>query len=258
VWVDIRGRAVRSWSPVDGDLGARLLPDEVSLSLPCTDGRRVVAQVDRLAMDDGKSLDALCEIDADNGHTRLNDGVCDDRGRLWVGTYSTRGEPESALYVVTEDGEARAVVSGLVASNGVGWAPDGSVIYVTDTGRSRIDRFTPTALGEGLDIDGTLMTAREGEGRPDGLVVDAEGNVWTAMWGGACVRCYAPGGTLLTEIPVPVTYPTSLCLGGADLATLFITTSRHHLADGADEPLAGAVLAVEPDVAGLPVQRFAV
>ena len=100
------------------------------------------------------------------------------------------------------------------------------------------------------------MVAADGEGRPDGLTVDEDGAVWTAMWGGGVVRRYDPGGELLETIPLPVTYPTSVCLGGPDLATLFVTTSRQHLAEGADEPLAGAVLACEPGVRGLPVRRF--
>ena len=255
VWVDIRGRAVRSWMPGQVEVTSRVLPDEVSLALPCTDGRRVVGQVDRLALDDGETLRTLCEIDPGNEHTRLNDGVCDEQGRLWVGTYSTRGQPEAALYLVTLDGEARVVLDGLIASNGVGWSPDGSVLYATDTGRSRIDRFTLDG-GSELKPAGTLMTAAEGHGRPDGLAVDAEGAVWTAMWGGASVRRYAPDGDLLAEVAMPVTYPTSVCLGGADLATLFVTTGRHHLAEDADEPLAGAVLAFEAGVRGVEVRRF--
>ena len=244
VWVDIRGRAVRTWTPGQVEVTSRVLPEEVSLALPCSDGRRVVGQVDRLALDDGETLQTLCEIDTDNEHTRLNDAVCDERGRLWVGTYSPRGEPEAALYVVTPAGEVRAVLTGLIASNGVGWSPDGSVLYATDTGRSRIDRFSLGADGSELVPGGTLMTAADGDGRPDGLAVDAEGAVWTAMWGGASVRRYSPDGELVAEVPLPVTYPTSLCFGGDDLATLFLTTSRHHLAEDADEPLAGAVLAL--------------
>jgi sugar lactone lactonase YvrE len=258
VWVDIRSRAIRTWMPGQADIVTRELPEEVSLALPCVDGRRVVAQVDRLALDDGESLHPLCDIDVGNPHTRLNDGVCDDRGLLWVGTYSTRGEPEAALYVVTPDGQVRAVLAELVASNGVGWAPDGTVLYATDTGRARIDRFTLTSDGAGLEPDGTLMIASDGEGRPDGLVVDAEGAVWTAMWGGGSVRRYAPDGTLLAVIVLPVTYPTSVCLGGEGLDTLFVSTSRHHVSSDGHEPLAGAVLAVEPAVRGLLVRRFGV
>ena len=57
-------------------------------------------------------------------------------------------------------------------------------------------------------------------GRPDGIALDADGGVWVAMWGGGEVRRYTPGGDLDVVIRVPVTYPTSVAFGGADLATL--------------------------------------
>ncbi|QIG44592.1 SMP-30/gluconolactonase/LRE family protein [Nocardioides anomalus] len=252
-WVDIVGHAVRTWRPSE-EVRSRSLPDDVSLALPCADGRRVVAQVDRLFLDDGERLEPLCEIDPDNPHTRLNDGVCDAQGRLWVGTWSTRGEPEAGLHVVTPDGAVRPVLTGAVAANGVGFSPDGGVLYATDTGHARIDRLR--LVGEDLVPDGTLMAAGDGEGRPDGLTVDAEGCVWTALWGGGTLRRYAPDGTLLDEVVTPVTYPTSVALGGPALRTLLVTTSAHHLEDRAAEPWAGAVLAHEVDVPGLPVRRF--
>jgi sugar lactone lactonase YvrE len=256
VWVDIRGRAVRSWAPGTAEVRSRELPSEVSFALPCADGRRVVAQVDRLVLDDGEQLSPLCEIDSGNEHTRLNDATCDAHGRLWVGTYSTRGEPEAGLYLVTADGAVRPVLSGLIASNGVGFLPDGAVLFATDTGRARIDRFRVSEDGTALEPAGTLMTAGDGDGCPDGLTVDADGGIWTAMWGGGSVRHYSADGTLLRQIDLPVTYPTSVALGGPDLSTLFVTTSRHHLADPASEPWAGAVLALETEVAGQPVHRF--
>lgn len=252
-WVDIVGHAVRTWSP-PGDVVSRVLPDDVSLALPCADGRRVTAQVDRLVLDDGEHLEPLCEVDAANPHTRLNDGVCDASGRLWVGTYSTRGVPEAALYVVTPDGGVRPVLTGLLASNGVGFSPDGAVLYATDTGHARIDRFLLS--GDDLVPDGSLMVAGEGEGRPDGLAVDAEGCVWTVLWGGGALRRYAPDGELLESVATPVTFPTSLALGGSVLSTIYVTTSAHHVEDRSAEPLAGAVLVHEVEVPGLPVRRF--
>lgn len=252
-WVDIFGHAVRTLEP-SGAVTARVLPDDVSLALPCADGRRVTAQVDRLVLDDGERLEPLCEVDAANPHTRLNDGVCDAAGRLWVGTYSTRGEPEAALYVVTPAGGVRPVLTGLLASNGVGFSPDGAVLYATDTGHGRIDRFRLS--GDDVVPDGSLMVAGEGEGRPDGLAVDAEGCVWTVMWGGGALRRYAPDGALLESVATPVTFPTSVALGGPGLSTLYVTTSAYHLEDRTTEPLAGSVLALEADVPGLPVRRF--
>jgi len=77
-----------------------------------------------------------------------------------------------------------------------------------------------------------------------------------AMWGGGEVRRCAPDGSLDGVIRVPVTYPTSVAFGDADLATLFVTTSRIHLPPAAVEPLAGHVLAYETGTHGIPLPAF--
>ena len=66
---------------------------------------------------------------------------------------------------------------------------------------------------------------------------------------------YAPDGRLLQDLPLPVRCPTMPCLGGADLRTLFITTSREKRPGDelASQPWAGQVLRVRVDVPGLPV-----
>jgi sugar lactone lactonase YvrE len=259
-WVDIVGRQVHSWSPGADGQASVSVPDEVSLALPRRHGGRVMTQVDRVVLvADDSSLSTLCEIEADNPHTRLNDGCCDDQGRLWVGTYSTRGRPEAAVYVVYPDGTVRCVLEEMVAANGVEWNAAGDVLHVADTGRCRIDRFAlhDDDAGPRLVHRGTLLEEDGAHGRPDGLTVDAEGSVWVAMWGGGHVRRYSPDGSLAAVVSVPVTYPTAVALGGPDRRTLFVTTSRHHLSDPSVEPEAGSVLSLTTQVPGLPTRRFA-
>ena len=39
---------------------------------------------------------------------------------------------------------------------------------------------------------------------PDGMTIDAEGNLWVALWGGACVGKFNPlTGELLQKVKVP-------------------------------------------------------
>mgnify|MGYP000849193511 CR=1 FL=1 len=95
----------------------------------------------------------------------------------------------------------------------------------------------------------------QGDGYPDGLCVDAQGGVWVALFGGSAVRRYTADGVADLEITVPVTQPTSCAFGGADLRTLYITTSREELAHH-EQPEAGSLFAVVPGVAGLPVLEY--
>jgi sugar lactone lactonase YvrE len=77
--------------------------------------------------------------------------------------------------------------------------------------------------------------------------------VWVALFRGAALHRYDAEGTLTQVVDVPVTYPTSLAFGGDDLRTAFVTTSSAHEAPAGPEPLAGSVLALPVDVAGVPV-----
>ena len=91
-------------------------------------------------------------------------------------------------------------------------------------------------------------------GSPDGMTIDAEGNLWIALWGGSVVSCWNPAtGELLRTIRVPAKNVTSCAFGGDDLGTLFITTARQ----GTNEqelkkfPHAGGVFQTRPGVKGV-------
>ncbi|MBF8186983.1 SMP-30/gluconolactonase/LRE family protein [Nonomuraea sp. K274] len=66
-------------------------------------------------------------------------------------------------------------------------------------------------------------------GRPDGMAVDTEGNVWSAIAGGGHVACFSPAGTELHREPIPVPTPTSCCFAGPDRDRLIVTTSRKRM-----------------------------
>lgn len=254
-WVDIKRRRVQTWSP-GGLVQVRELAQEVSLAIPTYDGRQVIAQVDHLLIGDDSELSRLCAIDPDNSWTRLNDGCCDEQGNLWVGTYSTRGEPEAAVFRVDSEGHAERMLTGLIAANGMAWTADGSGLWVTDTGRGRIDLYSPTGSGGRLELVRELMVVDDAHGRPDGIALDCEGAVWVAMWGGGQLRRYAPNGKLTDTVRVPVTYPTSVAFGDPELATLYVTTSSHHLDENSAEAHAGSLLALDADTPGLPTPLF--
>jgi sugar lactone lactonase YvrE len=118
-----------------------------------------------------------------------------------------------------------------------------------------------------LDVEaGTLSNRRvfvdhsSTRSRPDGACVDAEGDVWTAMFGGGRVVRYAPDGSVDRVVELPVSNPTCVCLGGPDMKTLYITTARKFLnrTQLRAQPLAGALLAIDVPVPGLSECRFGV
>jgi sugar lactone lactonase YvrE len=78
--------------------------------------------------------------------------------------------------------------------------------------------------------------------RPDGSVVDAEGALWNAQWGGARVARYAADGTFLSAVGVGATQATCPAFGGPDLATLYCTSADDGAPDYAadTDPAPGA------------------
>lgn len=49
-------------------------------------------------------------------------------------------------------------------------------------------------------------------GGPDGLHFDNEGRVWNAVWGASRLDVYGVDGDLVTQVPLPVSQPTSVLL----------------------------------------------
>jgi sugar lactone lactonase YvrE len=203
----------------------------------------------------------LAQPEAGRNDVRMNDGACDPQGRFWAGTMAHDESPGAGvLYRLELDGSCTTVLAGLTISNGIGWSPDGTTMYLSDSGTGCIDAFDFD--GTRGDIGGrrTIVSVGERGVAPDGLTVDERGDLWVALWGGAAVRCYRPDGALRCTVPVPVDRPTSCAFGGPDRATLFITTARHGLAEAAlaHQPDAGRVFRVDGlGVAGVPCATYA-
>ncbi len=95
-------------------------------------------------------------------------------------------------------------------------------------------------------------------GIPDGLRVDAAGDVWCAFWDGAQLIRFTTDGAVAETVPLPVPRPTSLAFGGPDLRTMFITTATTGLTEQqrADWPLSGSVLCRAADTPGRAPNHF--
>jgi sugar lactone lactonase YvrE len=99
----------------------------------------------------------------------------------------------------------------------------------------------------------------EGPGKPDGMTIDREGNLWIALWNGWAVECWDPrSGECVARVDVPVARVTSCVFGGASHDCLFITTAGSGLsaAERIGQPLAGSIFCVHPGVSGYPAARF--
>lgn len=258
LWVDIKAGQLHLLSAEAGDSVIATAGVPVGAAAPRAGGAYVLAAADgfRLIGADGAADGPPVRPAGMPEHVRFNDCACDPAGRFWAGTAATDGQPGTgSLYRLDPDGSVIEVFGGVTESNGLGWSPAATVFYYTDSGeeQSRVRAFSFDLETGTLDDERDLIRFAPGDGMADGLVVDADGCLWIAMWDGGCVRRYSAGGEVLGLYPVPATRPTCPGFGGPGLDELYLTTAW----EGLDrerreaEPLAGHVLRARPGVRGL-------
>jgi sugar lactone lactonase YvrE len=139
-------------------------------------------------------------------------------------------------------------------SNGLDWSPDGTTLYYTDSMRRLIWRFPFDMQSGTLGPREVFANVPQDQGCPDGLTVDAEGFVWSAHWNGWRVTRYDPDGRVERVLRLPVPRVTSLCFGGPDLDTLYMTSALIGLTSEQllEAPLSGALFSCQPGVTGRP------
>lgn len=253
-WVDLLAGDVMSLG-ADGQVHRTHVGDVVAALRPRVDGGAVLALARGVALEDPDgTVRPLVGLWDDPG-VRANEGACDPQGRFYLGSMAyDQTEGAARVYRVDADGSAEVVIDAVTVSNGMDWSPDGSLVYYNDTPTGRVDVFDYDP-GAGLTGRRTF-TEIPGGGRPDGLTVDAEGGVWTAVIDQAVVQRYTPEGRLDAVIEVPVQQVTACTFGGDGLDRLFITTSQENLEPGED-PLAGALFVADVGVRGQQVRAFA-
>lgn len=175
---------------------------------------------------------------------RYNDGKLDPKGRFLIGTMGLEDtyEGEAALYAVEQDGTVRTVVDDLTLSNGLAWTEDGKTMYLIDTPTGKVGQYAYDVEKGTATFEKDVVEITDGGG-PDGMCIDAAGNIWVAQYGGQKVSKWNPAtGEKLDEVVIPVKNATSCCIGGKDMDYLYITTAQ----DGeVEEETAGGLFRVK-------------
>lgn len=250
LWIDIRLERLHATKIGTGETSVLDLPEAPGCVALTREGPLIVAMGQAIVAlsADGTPTELARLPEGSAG--RFNDGKPDAAGRFWVGTATTEGEGDCALWRFDPGADPSPQVRGVAMSNGLGWAPDGRRLYYVDSLTRRLDVFDFDPQGGGLSRRRPLIRLPEGQ-LPDGLCVDAEGGIWLAVWGGSCVLHLSPGGEILGRVDLPTPLATSCAFGGRDLGTLFVTTANED--DG--DPLAGHLFAADVGVCGMAPDR---
>jgi gluconolactonase len=199
----------------------------------------------------GADTIVLLENDPANDILGFNDFTTDHAGRIYVGSLAfvamdaDRGGKPGKLHLIDLDGSSRVVAEDILLSNGLGFSPDGRILYHADSLRRLVYAYDVDANG---DLHGKRTFVALREGMPDGLSVDQAGNVWVAAPYEGAVQIYSPAAQLISQVKIPVPMVTSLCFGGADLRDVFIVSGSEKL----ESDRGAGVYRARSDVAGLP------
>ncbi|MAG36847.1 MAG: gluconolaconase [Dehalococcoidia bacterium] len=254
-WVDITTSRIFRYHPASGqhelfyqgeeDIGGYTFQADGSLLLFMARGAIKVLR-------DGQLNTIIEDIPAER-ETRFNDVIADPAGRVYCGTMPTKGD-DARLYRLDTDGTLTVVFEGISLSNGMGFTLDRKQMYYTDSFRRVIYLFDYEQDTGALSGQRLFMRVPEDDEvlGPDGMTVDAEGCVWSALWGSSSIVRFRPDGTEERRVQIPgAKRVSSLIFGGANMTDIYVTTQGANEKEEAG-PGAGAFYRVNVGIRGLP------
>ncbi len=228
-FVDIEGHRVHRFDPADGSEKSWNVGQRVGTVVPRESGGLVIAGDHGLLFLDEETghLTAIADPEADKPDNRFNDGKCSPDGRFFAGTISlVKKTGDARLYRLDPNLTLHEAFGPVTNSNGIAWSVDGKTVYYIDTPRKEVLAFDYED-GHLRNLRSVVSTAHLAAS-PDGMTLDAEGNLWIAFCHGGCVVSFDPAtGEELRRIELPCLETTACAFGGPDLADLYITTGIH-------------------------------
>ena len=195
-------------------------------------------------------LETILEDIPDERETRFNDVFADPEGRVYCGTMPTK-DRLGRLYRLDPDRTLTLLLEGIGCSNGMGLTLDRKQLYYTDTTAKQIYLFDYDQATGAITNQRVFVDSTSEDGMPDGMTVDAGGNVWSARWDGYRLTQYAPDGRELQRVKFPTKKVSSVIFGGPDYTDMYVTTAggNNKEENGA---MAGALYRLRLGIQGLP------
>jgi sugar lactone lactonase YvrE len=159
---------------------------------------------------------------------RLNDMYTDIHGVCYLDNLQSSSKDDSdhrqdSLLRIDPGGHVSLAADGLTRPNGIAGTAGGRDLIVAETSARRLTRFR-------VRDDGSLTSRRVfadvSPAHPDGICLDAEGNVWLGSPYTSEFLRVREDGAVLDRIPVPGEWAVACALGGPDGCTLYLVTAR--------------------------------
>jgi sugar lactone lactonase YvrE len=261
LFVDIEGCCLNRLNPENGQVTSWNVRERIGTVVPTSDKKFAYAGDNGFVRFDPytNTKTPMGNPEGAMGDSnRFNDGKCDPSGRFWAGSISLKKEEGTAnLYMLDRQRRLHFKLGGLTNSNGICWSPDASTLYHIDTPTKVIRAFEFDLQSGALGVEQTIIDTRilGYDSSPDGMCIDADGNLWVAFCHGGCVACFDPRKqSKLHHVDFPCVETTACTFGGPKLDRLFVTTGIHK---SKKETHAGKVFVVDGlGVKGLPAYCY--
>ncbi|ELU18738.1 hypothetical protein CAPTEDRAFT_229314 [Capitella teleta] len=251
IYVDIRSGDVHRWSALTKTDTKIHIDGHIGFAVPCQSGHYIIGLGPTLCLvnwAEEKIIDQFVSVDA----FRFNDGKCDPFGRLWTGTLGNEPHQRALYSLETDHKTLTCRVDDVQMPNGIAWDTETNTMYFVDTAPRIIYAFRYDCTGH-LSDKRTLIDFKDiGDetvvGKPDGVCLDACGDLWVACFGGGCViQINTKTRKELRRVRIPgAKQITSCCFGGENYADLFVTSAKSRLTEEEErlQPLAGSLYKV--------------
>lgn len=191
-------------------------------------GRRAVSRTDQ-----NGNVDIITNQVDGKKYNSPNDLICKSDGSIWFTDpqygimsnhegYESRSETiYNGVYMIDKMNIVTLLTSEIDAPNGIAFSPDEKIVYITDTG-STGNIFSYDIVDNSIENKRVFATPRPG--KPDGIKVDVNGNLFSSAWDG--IQIYSPKGELIAKIQIPEQRTANLCFGGENFDELFIASDK--------------------------------
>ena len=223
LFLDIRGQFIKSVDYFTGKSTQIDLPQRIGCFVLSQNGDILSGLTDGVYRIDKYGNITLAHNPIKIKGDRFNDGKAGPDGAFYLGTSSADGN--GAFYRL-KDGVITELFDGCACSNGLDWTADKTKMYYIDTPRQMIEIFDFDANSGTLSNRRKFMDIPKNWGLPDGMTLDTDGNLWVALWDGACViQIDKDTKEIINKIEVPCPRASCCAFGGENLDELFITTA---------------------------------
>jgi gluconolactonase len=226
IWQFTLDGVAREWAKTGAPNGHKVLAD--GTHLVCDASRHAVLHLsaDGKLLEpaskecDGKPLRGPNDLTLDTPHGGF---YFSDPGE------SSDKQPTGTVHYVDGQGTTHLVDEGLAYPNGIVLTADGKLLYLAESKHNRVLVYQVTAPGKAVHrrVFAKLPVKDEAAGQvdnqPDGMCLDAAGNLFVAHYGMRQVQVLSPEGKLIARYAGGNLTTSNVAFGGPKLDELYVT-----------------------------------